>query len=182
MFNKLCIIGVGLIGGSVAKAARANGLAKTIVGYGREQDTVNLQTAKRLGVIDEFYIDNVGWVSDSVTQQDSQVASSYAKANPTYEVVEHRTQQNTNIAEALKDADCVLIATPVASIEAIFTQLKPFWSDNTIYTDVGSTKSSVLAAAERVFGFIPDNLVAAHPIAGAKQNRAMSMEKVLLIC
>ena len=80
MFNKLCIIGVGLIGGSVAKAARANGLAKTIVGYGREQDTFNLQTTKRLGVIDEFYIDNV---------------------------------------EAVKDADCVLIATPVASIEAI---------------------------------------------------------------
>ena len=131
MFNKLCIIGVGLIGGSVAKAARANGLAKTIVGYGREQDTVNLQTAKRLGVIDEFYIgDNA----------------------------------------AFYGADCVLIATPVASIEAIFAQLKPFWSPDTIYTDVGSTKGSVLAAAERVFGFIPDNLVAAHPIAGAEQS------------
>ena len=131
MFNKLCIVGVGLIGGSVAKAARANGLAKTIVGYGREQDVVNLQTAKRLGVIDEFYIDSV---------------------------------------ETVKDADCVLIATPVASIEAIFTQLKPFWSKDTIYTDVGSTKSSVLAAAERVFGVVPQNLVPAHPIAGAEQS------------
>jgi prephenate dehydrogenase len=147
MFNKLCIIGVGLIGGSVAKAARANGLAKTIVGYGREQDAVNLQVAKRLGVIDEFYIqESVGWVSDSVTQQ------------------------ITSIAEALKEADCVLIATPVASIEAIFAQLNPFWSQDTIYTDVGSTKSSVLAAAERVFGVVPDNLVAAHPIAGAEQS------------
>jgi 3-phosphoshikimate 1-carboxyvinyltransferase len=158
MFNKLCVIGVGLIGGSVAKAARANGLAKTIVGYGRDQDAVNLQTAKRLGVIDEFY---VGWVSDSVTQQSPTDNVGLRYANPTYE---------SAIAHTVKDADCVLIATPVASIEAIFTQLKPFWSQNTIYTDVGSTKSSVLAAAERVFGFIPDNLVAAHPIAGAERS------------
>ena len=57
MFNKLCIIGVGLIGGSVAKAARAQGLVKTIVGFGREQDLENLETAKRLGVIDVFYIE-----------------------------------------------------------------------------------------------------------------------------
>ncbi|MDP3839395.1 MAG: prephenate dehydrogenase/arogenate dehydrogenase family protein, partial [Methylococcales bacterium] len=132
MFNKLCIIGVGLIGGSVAKAARANGLAHHIVGYGREQDVVNLQTAKHLGVIDEFYIDD--------------------------------------IKHAVHNADCVLIATPVASIEAIFQQLKPVWSADTIYTDVGSTKVSVLAAAERVFGDIPDNVVPAHPIAGAEQS------------
>ncbi|MFI3219247.1 MAG: prephenate dehydrogenase/arogenate dehydrogenase family protein, partial [Methylococcales bacterium] len=157
MFNKLCIIGVGLIGGSVAKAARANALAKTIVGYGREQDVVNLQTAKRLGVIDEFYIEeSVGWVSDSVTQQTTAINVGLRCAKPTY--------------EAVKDADCVLIATPVASIEAIFEQLKPFWSKNTIYTDVGSTKGSVLAAAEQVFGIVPENLIPAHPIAGAEQS------------
>ncbi|MEI6708814.1 MAG: bifunctional prephenate dehydrogenase/3-phosphoshikimate 1-carboxyvinyltransferase [Methylococcales bacterium] len=72
--------------------------------------------------------------------------------------------------EAFKDADCVLIATPVASIEAIFEQLKPFWSKDTIYTDVGSTKGSVLTAAKRVFGVVPDNLIPAHPIAGAEQS------------
>lgn len=132
MFNKLCIIGVGLIGGSIAKAARAQGLVKTIVGYGREQDLDNLETAKRLGVIDEFYI---------------------------YE-----------LKHALENADCVIIATPVASIEAVFQQLKPYWSEYSIYTDVGSTKGSVLEAAEQVFGFIPDNLVPAHPIAGAEQS------------
>ncbi len=160
MFNKLCIIGVGLIGGSVAKAARAQGLAKTIIGYGRDQDLVNLQTAKRLGVIDEFYIESVAWVScehvEQRTQQNTESLSGYAIANPTY--------------EAIKEADCVVIATPVASIEAIFQQLKPFWSKDTLYTDVGSTKGSVLVAAEQVLGFIPDNLVPAHPIAGAEQS------------
>jgi prephenate dehydrogenase len=139
MFNCLTIIGVGLIGGSVAKAARAQHLAKHIIGIGREQDVDNLQTAKRLGVIDEFYTDMSGTLFDRLT------------ANPTYE-------------------NCVVIATPVASMESILTQLKPHWSEHTIYTDVGSTKTSVLEAAMRVFGFIPDNLIPAHPIAGAEQS------------
>ncbi len=139
MFNCLTIIGVGLIGGSVAKAARAQGLAKNIIGIGRAQDLDNLQTAKCLGVIDEFYTDMSGTLFDRLT------------ANPIYE-------------------NCVVIATPVASMESILTQLKPHWSENTIYTDVGSTKGNVLEAAMRVFGFIPDNLIPAHPIAGAEQS------------
>ncbi len=74
------------------------------------------------------------------------------------------------LSEAVQGADCVVIATPVASIESIFAQLKPLWSDDAIYTDVGSTKGSVIAAAERVFGAVPDNLVPAHPIAGAENS------------
>jgi prephenate dehydrogenase len=131
MFNRLCIIGVGLIGGSIARAARQRGLCNSIVGYGRQQDLQNLETAKRLAVIDDYTLD---------------------------------------IEQALKGADCVVIATPVGSIETILGLLKPFWSDQAIYTDVGSTKSNVIAAAERVFGAVPDNLVPAHPIAGAEQS------------
>ncbi|MDP3932174.1 MAG: prephenate dehydrogenase/arogenate dehydrogenase family protein [Methylococcaceae bacterium] len=131
MFDRLCIIGVGLIGGSIARAARLNGLSQTIEGFGRPEDLANLQTAKQLGVIDEYYLD---------------------------------------LAEAVKNVDCVVIATPVASIKAIFTLLQPLWSAQTIYTDVGSTKGSVLVAAEQVFGEIPPNLVPAHPIAGAEQS------------
>jgi len=131
MFNKLCIIGVGLIGGSIARAAKRHGLCKTIVGFGREDDLPNLQSAKELGVIDSYYVD---------------------------------------IADAVADADCIVIATPVGAIESVFGLLKPFWNENAIYTDVGSTKGNVIAAAERVFGFVPDNLVPAHPIAGAEQS------------
>lgn len=50
--NKLCIIGVGSIGGSVACALRAAGCVKTIIGVGR--DTENLEQAKALNVIDEY--------------------------------------------------------------------------------------------------------------------------------
>jgi prephenate dehydrogenase len=64
----------------------------------------------------------------------------------------------------------VIIATPVASFEPIFKALKPYWSEKTLYTDVGSTKGNILAAAEQVFGRVPANFVPAHPIAGAEQS------------
>ncbi|MGY6276180.1 prephenate dehydrogenase [Methylomonas sp. MgM2] len=57
MFERLCIIGTGLIGGSVARAARDRGLCRNIVAYGREKNLPNLQKAKQLGVIDAFYND-----------------------------------------------------------------------------------------------------------------------------
>ena len=37
MIPRLAIVGVGLLGGSVAKAARARGLAREIVGVGRDR-------------------------------------------------------------------------------------------------------------------------------------------------
>lgn len=51
-FNSVSIIGVGLIGGSLALALKNKGLAKYIVGYGR--NPVRLKEAQKLGVIDEF--------------------------------------------------------------------------------------------------------------------------------
>ncbi|MGB1702824.1 MAG: prephenate dehydrogenase/arogenate dehydrogenase family protein, partial [Cycloclasticus sp.] len=48
--------------------------------------------------------------------------------------------------------------------------LKTTWSKNCLYTDVGSTKQSVLQALESVFGKVPANFVPAHPIAGSENN------------
>jgi len=53
--NKLCIIGVGLIGGSLARALRKFGDVNEIVGVGR--DKAHLQRALELGVIDSFETD-----------------------------------------------------------------------------------------------------------------------------
>lgn len=50
MINKLCIVGVGLIGGSLARALRAGGHVREIVGFSRR--LANLQQAADLGVID----------------------------------------------------------------------------------------------------------------------------------
>ena len=53
--QRLTIIGVGLIGGSLARALRAAGACGEIVGHGR--DIANLQLAVDLGVIDRFETD-----------------------------------------------------------------------------------------------------------------------------
>lgn len=129
MFNKLCIIGVGLIGGSIAKASRKNQLCKEIVGVGRQQ--ANLQKAVELGVIDRYEL---------------------------------------SIADAVQGADLVVICSPVGSFEPIFKQLKESWSEDCLYTDVGSTKESVIDALKNIFGEVPANFVPAHPIAGSENN------------
>ncbi len=51
-FRRVAIIGVGLIGGSVAMVLKKMGLADEIIGAGRRKN--NLQKAKRLGVIDGY--------------------------------------------------------------------------------------------------------------------------------
>lgn len=54
-FRKAAIIGVGLIGGSLAMVLRQKGLASEIVGIGR--GLKNLEAAKRLGVVDSYTTD-----------------------------------------------------------------------------------------------------------------------------
>ncbi|MCC1495725.1 bifunctional prephenate dehydrogenase/3-phosphoshikimate 1-carboxyvinyltransferase [Alcanivorax sp. 1008] len=51
MFNRVAIIGLGLIGGSLAAAIRAHGLATTIVAGARSERT--LERGKLLGLIDD---------------------------------------------------------------------------------------------------------------------------------
>ena len=50
LIQRLCIIGVGLIGGSLARALKEAGEVGEVVGCGRNED--NLRTAVRLGVRD----------------------------------------------------------------------------------------------------------------------------------
>ncbi len=55
LINKLCIVGVGLIGGSLARALKKAGAVNTVVGAGR--DETHLEKARTLGVIDEWQTD-----------------------------------------------------------------------------------------------------------------------------
>jgi prephenate dehydrogenase len=52
MIHRLAVIGVGLIGGSLARAVRAAGQVEEVVGCGRS--LANLERAVELGVIDRF--------------------------------------------------------------------------------------------------------------------------------
>ena len=52
MINKITIVGVGLIGGSLARALKENNLAKTVFGYGRDRS--RLDDAKKSNIIDDY--------------------------------------------------------------------------------------------------------------------------------
>ena len=53
--NKICIIGVGLIGGSFAAGLKKANKVDSIVGFGRDEN--NLAQAKELNVIDDYTLD-----------------------------------------------------------------------------------------------------------------------------
>jgi prephenate dehydrogenase len=129
MIEKICIIGVGLIGSSLAKALKNTGQAKFICGYGR--DAARLEKAKELSIIDDYSI---------------------------------------KLKEAVINSDIVIIATPVGSYEEVLVGIKPYLKSDTLVTDVGSTKRSVIEAAEKVFGNLPHNFIPAHPIAGKEKS------------
>ncbi|HEX9274658.1 MAG TPA: prephenate dehydrogenase/arogenate dehydrogenase family protein, partial [Candidatus Binatia bacterium] len=52
LFRRMVVVGVGLIGGSLALDARKRGLVGEIIGVGRGQ--ANLRFAQRQGVIDRY--------------------------------------------------------------------------------------------------------------------------------
>lgn len=129
MINKLCIIGVGLIGGSLARALREKGCCDNIVGAGRNE--AHLQKAVDLGVIDSF---------------------------------------STDLQQAAAGADVIVVCVPLGAMEMVFSKVKDVITSDTIITDVGSSKQSVVDAAQRAFGEIPHNLIPGHPIAGTEKS------------
>ncbi|MGD0946480.1 MAG: prephenate dehydrogenase/arogenate dehydrogenase family protein [Candidatus Binatia bacterium] len=63
LFERVTIAGVGLIGGSLALAARAAGLIGEAIGYGRTE--ANLQVARRRGIVDRYSQDIVEAARDT---------------------------------------------------------------------------------------------------------------------
>ncbi|MEO7494352.1 MAG: prephenate dehydrogenase/arogenate dehydrogenase family protein [Massilia sp.] len=74
------------------------------------------------------------------------------------------------MAEAMRGADLVLIAAPVAQTGAILASLLPHLEERTIVTDAGSTKCDVVAAARAALGDRVGQFVPGHPIAGRETN------------
>lgn len=77
---------------------------------------------------------------------------------------------STNLAQAVSDADLILIATPVAQTPVILSAIKPHLGTDTIITDAGSTKSDVLSYASDVLAERASQFVGGHPIAGAEKS------------
>ena len=72
--------------------------------------------------------------------------------------------------EALRGADLVLLAAPVAQTGPILQALLPHLEAHTVVTDAGSTKCDVVAAARAAMGARVGQFVPGHPIAGSEAN------------
>lgn len=123
LFQRVAIIGVGLMGGSLGMALRAKGVARTVVGVDTSEHI--LARAREMGAIDGG---------------------------------------TTDLRTGVADADCVILAAPVAAIPLLLETLLPLVRADALITDIGSTKRQIVATGERCFG---KRFVGGHPMAGA---------------
>jgi prephenate dehydrogenase len=75
-------------------------------------------------------------------------------------------------AEAVRDADLVLIATPIGQMPDVLAQIAPALGESTVVTDAASTKQNVIDDARRLLGRHFDRFVPSHPIAGTENSGA----------
>lgn len=127
-FERLALIGVGLIGSSIARAARAQNAARSIVATARSAAT--RRRVIELGLADQ--------------------------------VVE------TN-AEAVENADLVIICVPVGQSGAVAAEIAARLKPGAILSDAGSVKAAVL---RDMAPHVPQGVhfIPAHPVAGTEHS------------
>ncbi len=129
LIQRLAIIGVGLIGGSLARALKRANMVGEVIGCGRHIN--NLQQAVELGVIDRY---------------------------------------DTDPAQAVAEADMVVVAVPLGTIASVFAAIRDNLSAQAIITDVGSAKATVVADARQHLRCHLPRFVPGHPIAGTEKS------------
>ena len=127
-FDRIALIGIGLIGSSIARDVRELGLAGEVVISSRSEAT--LKRAEELGLGDRYV---------------------------------------SAAAEAVRDADLVIVSVPVGASESVAKDIAAHLKPGAIVTDVGSTKASVIAQMQP---HIPDNVhfIPGHPLAGTEKS------------
>lgn len=130
-FRHCTIVGLGLLGGSLAIDLRAADPAITLTGIARRQAT--LDEAARL----------------------------QSAGRPVF------THLTTDLA-VVREADLVVLCTPVQTIITQLAEMAPVLAPETIVTDVGSTKRAIMNAAATA---LPTTVsfVGGHPMAGSEQ-------------
>jgi len=128
MFNKISIIGCGLIGSSILRAASKKKASKLIHVYDKSKDTASFLKDKKI-------CENVA----------------------------------NDISSVVKDADLIIIASPLSSYKEIFLSIKDSINKETIITDTGSVKKE---ANKTIQGFNLKNVswIGSHPIAGTEES------------
>ena len=127
-FNKIAIIGVGLIGGSIGLAIKNKRVAGAVIGVFRRKSTL--------------------------------------KKALKYKAVDKATM---SIADGVKDADLVIVASPVHSIPKIIKESAKYAKRGAILTDAGSTKEWIVNLVEKSLSKSRKvHFVGAHPMAGSE--------------
>jgi prephenate dehydrogenase len=72
------------------------------------------------------------------------------------------------LSAAVADADLIILCTPVGLFRSLLSELAPLVSRTALITDVGSTKRSIVAAADELLSS-PEQFVASHPMAGSEK-------------
>jgi len=73
----------------------------------------------------------------------------------------------TDVKQAVRDSDVVVLATPVGAILSLFEKLAPTLPPATLITDTGSTKRQFAERARMVFGALAgERVLPGHPMAG----------------
>lgn len=128
IYDKVALIGLGLIAGSMGLAMKRAGLAGEIVGHARSSETRD--TALALGLVDTVC---------------------------------------GTAAEAVADADLVVLCVPVGVMGVVAAEIAPALKAGAVVSDVGSVKAKVI---EMVGAHLPDTVdfIPAHPIAGTENS------------
>ncbi|MCX5715819.1 MAG: prephenate dehydrogenase [Candidatus Omnitrophica bacterium] len=126
-YNRVTIIGVGLIGGSIGLALKKRHLAKEVIGVFRRAST--LKRALKRKTIDKGTL---------------------------------------SVAEGVKAADIIVIATPVSFIPKMAAEAAGHAKKGAIITDAGSTKKWIVAKTEKATAKRKTLFVGAHPMAGSE--------------
>lgn len=127
-FEKITLVGVGLLGGSLGLAVRQRRLAGRVEGYVRRAASVI--ECEKIGVVD---------------------------------------RATDDLVAAVKDADLVVLCTPLAQMRRLTEQFLPSLKRGAIVTDVGSVKASVVAELESLVASAGAHFVGGHPMAGAEK-------------
>jgi cyclohexadieny/prephenate dehydrogenase len=126
--KQLCVIGIGLIGGSILRGARRQNFASELIACD---------------------------LSDSVCERVRELG------------IADRTTQS--VSDAVSGADMVILCTPVGVMADVARELGKSISSHAVVSDVGSVKSSVIAAVgphlRESKRFVP-----AHPVAGTEHS------------
>lgn len=83
-----------------------------------------------------------------------------------------------SLADALHEAQLVVVAAPVRSIAAIFREIGPLLPSGAVVTDVASTKAQVIDWARELLPATVD-FVGGHPMAGREQAGANAADPAL---